>query len=105
MQTHDFTKLNEKAENFSKNIKQWAKIVFNLSENEVIMVSELSCSEPFCPDTMTLIAFWDIKEVRKEYRIYKQMRFISQDDVNEAKFSMLNVMINKELAENHNRNK
>jgi hypothetical protein len=101
MATHDFTKLNEKAENFSKNIKKWARIVFDLSEDETVMVSELGCNEPFCPDIMTLIAFWDENELRKEYRIYKQMRFISQNDIQEAKFSMLNVMINKELAENH----
>lgn len=99
MENHNFTKQNDKAESFSQKVKQFTRIVFKISENDMIMVSELSCAEPFCPDVMTLIAFWGENNQRKEYRIYKQMRFITEYDVEEAKNSMLNVLINKELAE------
>lgn len=100
MENHNFTKQNDKVENFSQKLKQLTRIVFEIAENDMVMVSELSCAEPFCPDVMTLIAFWEGNNQRKEYRIYKQMRFITKHDVEEAKNSMLNILINKELAEN-----
>ncbi len=99
MENHNFTKQNDKAENFSQKLKQLIRIVFKIAERDMVMVSELSCSEPFCPDVMTLIVFWEEDTQRKEYRIYKQIRFITQNDVEESKNSMLNILINKELVE------
>jgi hypothetical protein len=96
---HNFTKPKETTENHSRAIKAWAKEIFALSDETVMMTTELACEEAFCPDVMTLIAFWDSNNLRKEYRIYKAMRFITQNDVKESKTSMLNVMINRELAE------
>ena len=108
MDTHVFianeTKNETKHQYFSQRLKQWVQVVFDRPHDDVIMVSELSCSEPFCPDVMTLFVFWEENNLRKEYRMYKQLRFISQRDVEDAKTSMLNVLINKELAEEHAKN-
>jgi hypothetical protein len=103
--THFFQKENNRNELDSMNIKQWAKQVFELDENATLLVSELACADEFCPDVMTLIAFWRAENLRQEYRIYKQMRFIVYEDVRNAKFSMLNILTNKELAEEQKQNK
>jgi hypothetical protein len=101
MENHIFTeneKNTEKIQKFSTKIKQLAKNIFDLTDENTIIVTELACKEPFCPDVMTLIAFWKGTQ-RNEYRIYKQMRFIHEQDIQDAKHSMLNILVNKELAE------
>ncbi len=96
--THLFQKENPRNEIDSMNIKQWAREVFTLPAESVLFVSELACADEFCPDVMTLIAFWTTDNLRQEYRVYKAMRFMVYEDVRNAKFSMLNILINRELA-------
>jgi hypothetical protein len=98
MPTHNFTKPNDKTAAFSQAVKMWAREIFVLTDDETIIVTELACEDAFCPDVMTLIVFWDKQNLRKEYRIYKAMRFITHKDVQESKNSMLNSLINRELA-------
>jgi hypothetical protein len=102
---HIFQKENQRNEIDSINIKQWARQVFELNAETSLMVSELACTEDFCPDVMTLIAFWDSAALRQEYRIYKAMRFVVYEDVRNAKFSMLNILTNRELREEQSKQK
>jgi hypothetical protein len=92
--------------NYALQIKQWALEVFNLSEDSVVMVQELKCADEGCPDVMTLIAFWlPPTDLRQEYRIFKPFRQIQAIDVREAKNSMLNNLINRELKQAHEKKK
>ncbi len=97
---------NEQHRNYAQQIKLWALATFNLSEDSVVMVQELRCADEGCPDVMTLIAFWlPPTDLRQEYRIFKPFRQIKEVDVREAKNSMLNNLINRELRLEHEKKK
>jgi hypothetical protein len=67
----------------SSNIKQWTRDIFSLSEEAVIMVSELQCHEPDCPPIETVIAIMQTGVPQRTFKIHKPIDQIGQSELEE----------------------
>lgn len=61
-------------------VKAWTRARFSLSEDTVILVSEIACSLPGCPPLETVIAFWTGPN-RHHYKIFKRTADVVEDDL------------------------
>ncbi|MCU0443840.1 MAG: hypothetical protein MUE85_02910 [Microscillaceae bacterium] len=64
-----------------KEIKNWTRKVFELNDDCHIIVTELQCQEPDCPDLETVIAFWTTDQDREQYKIYKPIADVNLSDI------------------------
>jgi nitrate reductase delta subunit len=62
-------------------VKIYVRERFKLSEDDVVMVSELECALPGCPPLETVIAFWTEDTQRRHYKIFKPVREVVEDDL------------------------
>jgi len=78
-------KNNNEAE-FRKNstaaIKKWVKEKMNLDEEVTIMVTEVNCAEPDCPDKETVIGIMR-EGNNKKFSIRKPLLFVRQWDIDD----------------------
>ncbi len=54
---------------------------FRLSEEDTIMVAELTCAVPGCPPLETVFAFWPADAARRHFKIFKPASDIVADDL------------------------
>lgn len=78
---------NKKEEGFKKNsvaaIKKWVGEKINIPQGAVLMVTEINCWEPGCPDKETIIAVLQEKNIQK-FSIKKPLVYVRQWDVETA---------------------
>lgn len=62
-------------------IKAWIRTAFSLSDDIVIVVSEIACREEDCPDIETVIGIMRPGEAIEALRIHKPVSEIAHDDI------------------------
>jgi len=65
-------------------IKEWVTKKFNLSAETVIMVTEINCFEPNCPDKETVIALLEQGNIQK-FSIRKPLLYVRKSDIDNLK--------------------
>lgn len=65
-------------------IKRVARTSLALPEDAGVSVSELSCREPGCPDTETVVAILRAGEAPQVYRFHKPIVEVEDSDLLEA---------------------
>jgi nitrate reductase delta subunit len=61
-------------------VRDWVRERFKLSEDETIMVSEVSCAIPGCPPLETVVVFWTAQG-RHHFKIFKPVAEVVEDDL------------------------
>jgi hypothetical protein len=62
-------------------LKAWTRDCLELSEDQSIMVSEVDCRRPGCPQVKTVVVFWDGEGKRRLFRIFKPIGEVVFDDL------------------------
>ncbi len=62
-------------------IKEWVRQHFALSDEAVVMVTELRCSEPGCPPLETVIAILDGPGSRRQHKLHKSVAELEAEDI------------------------
>ena len=62
-------------------IKEWVREVMGLSDDVVVMVSELRCAEDDCPDVETVIAVLGEPGKARKHKLLKPASEVTRDDV------------------------
>ena len=62
-------------------VKEWTRERFSLPEDAAILVTELTCTVPGCPPLETVVAFWSDHKTRHDFKIFKPIEEIVQDDL------------------------
>ena len=60
-------------------VREWTRERFTLPADAAILVSEIACSLPGCPQLETVVVFW-IGEARHHFKFFKPAREIVLDD-------------------------
>jgi len=61
-------------------VKEWVRERFQLSEDAVVMVTELRCSEPGCPPLETVIAILSPGSTR-QHKMHHGVAEITREDI------------------------
>jgi hypothetical protein len=62
-------------------VKEWTRERFSLAPDAAILVTELNCTIPGCPPLETVIAFWSDHKTRHDFKIFKKIEEIIEDDL------------------------
>lgn len=62
-------------------IKGWVREVMGLSDDVVVMVTELRCTEGDCPDLETVIAVLGEPGMARRHKLLKPMTEVTRNDV------------------------
>lgn len=62
-------------------VKQWVADIFQLPEEQTVMVTELRCSEPGCPPLETVIAIMGEQSGQRQYKLHKAAGDVTYDDI------------------------
>lgn len=62
-------------------VKQWVREQFQLSEDAVVMVTELRCTEPGCPPLETVIAILSGPGSTRQRKMHKGVAEITREDI------------------------
>jgi hypothetical protein len=62
-------------------IKGWTRERFTLSEEAVILVSEIGCTIPGCPPLETVVAFWTEDKKLHHFKLFKPLQDVVYDDL------------------------
>jgi hypothetical protein len=63
----------------SRNVKQWVRELFVLSDDATVMVIELRCLEPGCPPLETVIAILS-ENGNRHYELHKSIAEVTEED-------------------------
>jgi hypothetical protein len=72
-----------------RSIKEWAREVLHLSDDVVIMATELRCTEAACPPLETVIAVMREDGAQQQFKIHKALVDVLYEDVEEGAARML----------------
>jgi hypothetical protein len=61
-------------------VHDWTRERFKLSDDETVMVSEMSCAVPGCPPLETHVVFWTAQG-RHHFKIFKPLADVVEDDL------------------------
>jgi hypothetical protein len=61
-------------------VRAWTRARFKLTNDEAIMVSEISCAVPGCPPIETHVVFWTASG-RHHFKIFKPVVETTEDDL------------------------
>jgi len=61
-------------------VRDWTRARFALTDDETIMVSEMSCAVPGCPPVETHIVFWTAAG-RHHFKVFKPLAEVGEDDL------------------------
>jgi nitrate reductase delta subunit len=61
-------------------VREWTRARFKLTDDETVMVSELTCSVPGCPPTETHVVFWT-DAGRHHFKTFKPLAETTEDDL------------------------
>jgi nitrate reductase delta subunit len=62
-------------------VKEWTRTRFSLPDDAAILVTELNCTIPGCPPLETVVAFWSDHKTRHDFKIFKKIEEIVEDDL------------------------
>jgi hypothetical protein len=62
-------------------VRKWTRERFCLAEEAVIVVAEVACALPGCPPIETAVAFWTEDERRHQFKVFKPVREVGEDDL------------------------
>ena len=62
-------------------VRAWVRARFRLSAEAPIRVSEVECRLPGCAGIETLVAFWTEAGERRQFKIFKPVAAVSEDDL------------------------
>jgi hypothetical protein len=62
-------------------VREWTRERFKLPAEATIMVAEIACTVPGCPPIDTVVAFWTDDETRHQFKIFKPVEEVVQDDL------------------------
>ncbi|MBM3796444.1 MAG: hypothetical protein FJW31_20820 [Acidobacteria bacterium] len=62
-------------------VKTWVRERLALSEDAVVMVTELRCTEPGCPPLETVIAVLDGPGSKRQFKLHKGVAEVTPEDV------------------------
>jgi hypothetical protein len=63
-----------------KRVRDWTQVRFNLTEEETVMVSEVTCAVPGCPPIETHVVFWT-NQGRHHFKVFKPLADVVEDDL------------------------
>ena len=61
-------------------VRDWTRARFALTDDETIMVSEMSCGVPGCPPVETHVVFWTAAG-RHHFKVFKPSAEVAADDL------------------------
>lgn len=64
-----------------RQVEAWTRDLFSLGAADTVLVAEVSCGLPGCPPLETVIAFWIASGPRRQFKIFKPVREVAQDDL------------------------
>jgi len=62
-------------------VKEWVRERFQLSQDAVVMVTELRCSEPGCPPLETVIAILSGPGSTRQHKMHQGVAEITREDI------------------------
>jgi hypothetical protein len=62
-------------------VKDMARTHFRLSDDDVVLVTEIECGVPGCPPLETIIAFWTDETRRHHTKVFKPVLDVVEDDL------------------------
>ena len=62
-------------------IKAWTRKRFTLPTDATVSVAEMACGLPGCPPRETVVAFWTDGETRHQFKVFKPLDAVIEDDV------------------------
>lgn len=62
-------------------VRDWVRERFALPGEAAILVTELACGVPGCPPLETVVAFWSADERRHQFKVFKPVAQMLQDDL------------------------
>ncbi|MBG0509798.1 hypothetical protein I3J13_13565 [Agrobacterium sp. MOPV5] len=62
-------------------LKQWSRDLLHLHPEDIITVSELSCSLPDCPPRETVIVILSASGASRQLSIHKPLLAVDHDDI------------------------
>mgnify|MGYP006061977743 FL=1 len=71
--------------NIIRDLKQLVLKKFNLPESAILSIAELSCHEPGCPPTETVITARETDGRVTNWRIHKPINEVQKVDINNLK--------------------
>jgi hypothetical protein len=64
----------------NERLRDWTRARFKLTDDETIMVSEITCNVPGCPPIETHVVFWT-DAGRHHFKIFKPLAEAVEDDL------------------------
>jgi hypothetical protein len=62
-------------------VRDWTRARFALPEEAAIIVAEVACGLPGCPPIETVVAFWAAGDTRHQFKVFKPVRDVVEDDL------------------------
>lgn len=62
-------------------VQDYTRMRFDLPPEAAVMVTELECSRPGCPPLETVVAFWDVGDQRRHFRVFKPVGAVMLSDL------------------------
>jgi hypothetical protein len=62
-------------------IKKWIEEVFQISDDQTVMVTELQCSEHGCPPVETVIVIMGAAHYRVQHKLHKAVGEVTVEDI------------------------
>jgi nitrate reductase molybdenum cofactor assembly chaperone NarJ/NarW len=75
-----FTKKTAKDTAALDRVRDWTRARFALTDDDTVMVSEVTCSTPGCPPIETHLVFWTAAG-RHHTKIFKPLADVVEDDL------------------------
>lgn len=61
-------------------VRAWTQARFKLTEDDTVMVSEITCGVPGCPPIETHVVFWTTLG-RHHFKVFKPLAEVAEDDL------------------------
>ena len=62
-------------------VKQWTRVRFELSNEAVILVSEVKCTYPNCVPLETVVGFWTDSAAHHHFKLFKPVAEVVEEDL------------------------
>jgi hypothetical protein len=62
-------------------VRGWTRERFGLADDVPVLVTEIACGLPGCPPLETVVAFWTASDKRHQFKLFKPVREVVDDDL------------------------
>jgi hypothetical protein len=62
-------------------VRAWTRERFKLADALPVVVAEVACGLPGCPPIETVVAFWTEDDRRHQFKLFKPVEEVVQDDL------------------------